>query len=165
MTTVFHLDACWLIALGDTQHEDHAVAYSRIHRWISEGGIFGTSAIAWSEFLRGKKEYQSIPNIRRVEAMLHLGVIGFVEKYAEKDAEIFNRTGRLRSLKGGNDRAIAATAIVENAELATFNIGHFRIFVPFGLRLAGIIQIDTEHASSGESPQTVATDAPLIKRA
>lgn len=98
--------------------------------WHRSGKKIMTSAIAWYEFLCGpvsKKQIQVM--------MLFLtgGIIPFQEIHAQEAARLFNQVNRIRRLRV--DVMIAATAIIERAELATENEKDFQLFTPFGLRL------------------------------
>ena len=85
---------------------------------------------AWYEFLCGPVSAIQISTIR---AFLQ-EVIAFDDAQASTAAQLFNATGRKRSLRV--DAMIAATSIGANAKLATNNTQDFTAFEPHGLILA-----------------------------
>jgi predicted nucleic acid-binding protein len=72
--------------------------------------------------------------ITRAEAVLQSRIIPFGRQEAVLVADLFNQTGRRRGSRF--DCLIAATAILEQAEIATVNQMDFKLFVPHGLKLA-----------------------------
>lgn len=88
------------------------------------------STIAWSEFLCGP--------INETALSLALLVVAlrppFTEEMAAMAAQLFNGSGRRRGTMV--DCMIAATAISEDARIATANPGDFHRFEAFGLSLA-----------------------------
>ncbi len=121
-----HLDTSFLIrALVRGAPED-----SRLRGWLREGEPVGMSAIAWSEFLCGPLSSDAV----EVAELVVGDPVPFTNNEALLAAELFNNSGRRRgSLM---DCMIAATAISQDAELATSNTSDFRRFVKLGLRLA-----------------------------
>lgn len=124
---MIHLDSNFLIA-GVSRANAEAKA---IERWLLAGESLACSTIAWSEFLNGPVTPDQIATARE---FLTAGCVDFAEADAERAADLFNRTGRMRRLK--YDCLIAATALVAGAELATRNLEDFRTFLPHGLKLA-----------------------------
>lgn len=102
-----------------------------IRHWRLTGESLATSTIAWTEFLSGPVTEENVADMR---TLLDGGVLAFDEGCAETAARLFNATGRKRSLRV--DGMIAATAIENNARLATRNFDHFHLFAPHGLQLA-----------------------------
>ena len=124
---MIHLDANFLIAgVHRASHEARA-----IEQWLHGGETLACSTITWCEFLNGPVLAAQIATARE---FLTAGCADFGEVHAERAADLFNRTGRVRRLKF--DCLIAATALVAGAELATRNVADFRLFVPHGLKLA-----------------------------
>lgn len=154
--SLYHLDADWLIAVAELYHDHHAEADAAVKHWLIEGHQIATSAIAWSEFLTGKKKRRSVDDAMRSESVLNGGIVEFGETEAEVSADLFNQIGRPRAKRMRRDCLIAASAIVAGAELATFNIGDLKRFVPFGLRIAGFAVL--------ESPDTRTESREKIQR-
>lgn len=102
-----------------------------IRRWRLAGEVLATSALVWAEFLSGPVTEENIADMR---ALLDGGVLEFDETCAVTAAQLFNATGRKRSLRV--DGMIAATAINAGARLATRNSQDFQLFAPLGLQLA-----------------------------
>jgi len=120
------LDANYLIrglVVGSLQEK-------MILAWYRSGKKIITSAIAWYEFLCGPVSKEQI---QIMTLFLTGGIIPFREIHAQESAHLFNQVNRARRLRV--DAMIAATAIVERAELATENEKDFQLFVPFGLNL------------------------------
>ena len=101
-----------------------------ITTWYRSGEKLITSSIAWYEFVCGPVSKEQIQTIR---LFFNGGIIPFREIHAQESARLFNRTDRIRRLRV--DAMIAATAIVEQSELATENYADFQLFVPLGLKL------------------------------
>lgn len=99
--------------------------------WRLSGEVLSTSAIAWAEFLSGPVSAEIAADLR---TLLDGGILEFDEACAVTAAGLFNATGRKRSLRV--DGMIAATALENNARLATRNLEHFQPFLPHGLKLA-----------------------------
>jgi predicted nucleic acid-binding protein len=121
------LDANYLIGAPKPGSPELA----EITRWRQRGETIATSAIAWTEFLSGPVTEENIADLR---TLLDGGVLEFDEASAGTAAWLFNATGRKRSLRV--DGMIAATALENDARLATHNREHFDPFVPHGLKLA-----------------------------
>ena len=88
------------------------------------------SAPAWTEFLCGPLEG---PALEFATGVIDL-YIDFTPAHAEIAARLFNQSGRRRRLFV--DCMIAATAIAEDAPIATANERDFRRFEEAGLTLA-----------------------------
>lgn len=124
---MIHLDSNFLIA-GVNRANAEAKA---IEQWLLVGESLACSTISWSEFLNGPVTPAQVATARK---FLTAGCVDFAETDAERAADLFNATGRMRRLKF--DCLIAASAVVAGAELATRNLADFRVFVPHGLKLA-----------------------------
>lgn len=123
---MIHLDTSFLIgALTPGSRED-----ARLREWIGANEPLGMSTVAWAEFLCGPVD----------EAALSVAsvVVGrqsrFTEETAAIAARLFNGSGRRRGTMV--DCMIAATALAEEAAVATSNPDDFRRFEAFGLALA-----------------------------
>jgi predicted nucleic acid-binding protein len=91
--------------------------------------------IAWGEYLCGP-----VSDAERLVYEELLGApIAFVPAASEVAAHLFNVSGRRRGTF--TDCLVAASAIVEGAELVTVNTAHFVRMVPVGLRL---VELDAE---------------------
>jgi predicted nucleic acid-binding protein len=132
---VYHLDTDYLICFAEPYHDGHARAEADMREWLTLGRRIGASAVAWREFYSGKSKPRPPLEVINTREMLTAGIIRYGTRQAEKAAELFNQVGRLKRLRGDCD--IAATAIIANAELATFNLDDFKRFIPFGLRIVG----------------------------
>ena len=125
---MIHLDTSFLIdALAPDSQED-----TRLREWIGANQPLGMSTVAWAEFLCGPVD----------EAALSVAsvVVGrqtrFTEEMAVIAARLFNGSGRRRGTMV--DCMIAATALAEQAAIATSNPDDFRRFEAFGLGLVSI---------------------------
>ena len=120
---MIHLDTCFLIkALVHGSAEDQ-----RLRVWLSAGEILGISSVGWAEFLCGLLTPSHFGLARRVVTVQ----VPFDAEAARLAAILFNAGGRRRgSLL---DCMIAATAIEEQASLATTNRTDFRRFAEHGL--------------------------------
>lgn len=123
---MIHLDTSFLIrALAGGSPED-----TRLREWIRTNELLGMSAIAWAEFLCGPVDETGVS--------LASAVVGrhspFTEEMAITAARLFNGSGRRRGTM--IDCMIAATALVEEAAVATSNPDDFSRFEAFGLALA-----------------------------
>ncbi len=124
---MIHLDANFLIcATGENSPESE-----KLREWLRAGEILCMSAIAWAEYLCGEPLAEpNLPIARR----LVVRQIDFTDEMAVLAARLFNETGRHRRMF--MDCMIAATAIAEQAPIATANLKDFRKFERFGLTLA-----------------------------
>lgn len=104
--------------------------FDRVATWIHQGEALATAAVCWYEFCCGPvtEQEQSL-----VYSLLRGGVLPLDEVAARKSAELFNGTGRLRSLKV--DALVAGTALTRGAQLTTSNLRDFSPFLPWGLTL------------------------------
>ncbi len=68
-------------------------------------------------------------------ALLGSRILPFTKADAEFAGQLFQAPGVKRAQR--LDTMIAATAILEGAELATVNVSDFAPFIPFGLKLLG----------------------------
>ena len=123
---MIHLDTSFLIrALVRGSPED-----ARLREWIRANEPLGMSAIAWAEFLCGPVDETVLSLASAVVARR----FQFTEEMATMAARLFNGSGRRRGTM--IDCMIAATALVEEAAVATSNPGDFSRFEAFGLALA-----------------------------
>jgi len=123
---MIHLDTNYLVRMlvsGFTQ----ALA---IDQWLVSGQSLATSAVPWSEFLNGPVTQVEII---QVGAVLESRIIPFGRPEAQIAANLFNQSGRRRGSRF--DCLIAATAISNQAALATANLSDFKPFAPLGLKL------------------------------
>lgn len=121
----YHLDTNFLIALASGE----ALPIRRVGEWISAGKRLAVSAVVWTEFLSGPLDEEQLSRI----TTLIDEVISFDEEQAVLAADLFNHAGRGRALR--MDAMIAATAITNQAPLATENLADMRRFVSAGLKL------------------------------
>jgi predicted nucleic acid-binding protein len=121
-----HLDTNFLaqaLVPGTTQE-------GKLKSWLDADEALGISTIALAEFLCGPLPQGAETLINRMLPSPE----PFLRSDAVLAADLFNRSGRRsRSL---SDCMIAAVALRSNAALATANIGDFRPFETFGLRIA-----------------------------
>ena len=101
----------------------------RVEEWLLEGHAIHLSAMAWAEFQCGPL----LPEENAVaQALLH-SVLPITSELATEAGRLFRETGRRsRSLA---DCLIAATAMREDAHLATDNRDDFEPFCAHGLKL------------------------------
>ena len=123
---MIHLDTSFLIRGSVSgSPEDGA-----LRGWVGIQESLGVSTVAWAEFLCGPYERSSLEFL--------IGVIDryvdFTSAHAEIAARLFNQSGRRRGAQ--MDCMIAATAIAENAPIATTNERDFRQFEAEGLTFA-----------------------------
>ncbi len=102
----------------------------QLFAWLKAGETFCTPAPAWYEFLCGPV---SPAQVHTMLAFLTKGIIPFETTQAQIAARLFNAVKRSRRLRV--DAMIAATAISQNAQLATMNVEDFKHFAPHGLKL------------------------------
>lgn len=120
------LDANFLIG-GVTEARPES---RQLLAWLKGGETFCTPAPAWYEFLCGPV---SPAQVNTMLAFLTKGIIPFETSQAQIAAQLFNAVKRPRRLRV--DAMIAATAISQEARLATLNTEDFKPFVPHGLKL------------------------------
>lgn len=123
---MIHLDANVLIRLAIPG----SGAARKVRQWLVAGEALGASAPAWFEYISGPV---SSDEVLHVEALLTGGVQDFQKSDAMYSAELFNLTGRRRSSK--LDCMIAASALGQNARLATTNVEDFKAFADLGLNI------------------------------
>ncbi len=99
--------------------------------WAAAGETFCTAAPAWYEFLCAPV---TPAQIDAMQAFLKGGIIPFASAQAQVAAQLFNAADRPRRLRV--DAMIAATAISQQAALATLNTADFKLFTSHGLVLA-----------------------------
>lgn len=102
---------------------------ARLRGWLAAGETLAMGAIAWAQFLCG-------PVDDRVEELAGEVVAqrtGFSERHANLAAHLFNESGRRRGTL--IDCMIAATALNDDAALATANVADFRRLESLGLSL------------------------------
>ncbi len=124
---MIHLDTNYLIGLlvkGSAQAQE-------VDDWLVGGQTLAASAVAWTEFLNGPI---TPLEISQAEAVLRSRIVPFGRPEAVLAADLFNKTGRRRGSRF--DCLIAATAILDQAEVATVNATDFKVFLPHGLKLA-----------------------------
>ncbi len=123
---MIHLDTSFLIrALTPGSQED-----ARLREWIGANEPFGMSTIAWAEFLCGPVDETALA----VASVVVERQFRFTEGMATIAARLFNGSGRRRGTMV--DCMIAATALAEEAAVATSNPDDFVRFEAFGLALA-----------------------------
>jgi predicted nucleic acid-binding protein len=115
---MIHLDTSFLIrALVPRSPQDRT-----LRKWLRAGERLHISAIGWTEFLCGPVEPQHVELAGRVVSER----VPFTDEEAVLAAELFNRSGRRRGSL--TDCMIAATALRQEARLATVNPDDFRRF-------------------------------------
>ena len=125
---LIEIDANFLIAVLVTTSRESR----QLDAWLRAGVAVHISAVAWSEYLCGPLDPRMVPAARKLLS----GIEPFTAEDAELASELFNRTGR-RS-RSHVDCMIAAHAIRRDATLATLNLGDFRRFLAFNLKLARV---------------------------
>ena len=123
---MIHLDTSFLIrALAPGSQED-----ARLREWIGANEPLGMSTVAWAEFLCGPVDEAAMS----VASVVVERQLLFTEEMAVIAARLFNGSGRRRGTMV--DCMIAATALAEQAAVATGNPDDFSRFEAFGLALA-----------------------------
>lgn len=125
---MIHLDTNVLIALPVLARQRHPLV-----RQLNKGEKAAVSSLAWFEYGCGPVSEAESDLVR---AVLGGRIVPVDETVAERAAALFNAAGRKRSLR--TDSLIAASALLVDAELASFNAMDFEIFVPQGLRLLAL---------------------------
>ena len=121
-----HLDTSFLIrALVRGSPED-----AKLREWVRTDKPVAMSAIAWAEFLCGPIDESALS----LASLVVTHRSSFTEDMAATAAELFNGSGRRRGTM--IDCMIAATAISEEAALATGDSSDFRRLEALGLTLA-----------------------------
>ncbi len=122
---MIHLDTCFLIQALVRD----SVADRRMREWLRGGESLGISSVGWAEFLCGPLASSHLALARRIVTVQ----VPFDGEAARLAADLFNAAGRKRgSLL---DCMIAATAIIEQASLATMNPSDFQRLAEHGLRI------------------------------
>ena len=123
---MIHLDTSFLIgALDPGSQED-----SRLRGWIGANEPLGISTVAWAEFLCGPVDDAALS----VASVVVGRQSPFTDEMAVIAARLFNGSGRRKGTMV--DCMIAATALAEEAAVATSNPDDFSRFEAFGLALA-----------------------------
>ena len=122
---MIYLDTSFLIlALAPGTAEDQ-----QLRRWLAGNFPLSVNTIAWTEFLCGPLDARAIEIASQF--------LGTPTNYSDEDAELaaqlFNAAGRRRGSLA--DCMIAASALRDQAELATANPADFKRFEQSGLRL------------------------------
>jgi len=104
--------------------------FERVSDWLHQEEALATASICWYEFCCGPVSDHEQGLVRSV---LKEGILPLSEHGAQQSAELFNATGRLRSLKV--DCLVAGTALAAGARVTTSNLRDFSVFVPWGLGL------------------------------
>ncbi|MEN9560404.1 MAG: hypothetical protein RLZZ502_1615 [Pseudomonadota bacterium] len=123
---MLHLDANALVELPIYLANPESI----LNHAISKNEPLACSALAWYEFMAGPLDERSL---MLAKAVLSGGILPITPPLAVAAAQLFNQTGRKRSLK--TDCLIAAHAIQSGAPLFTRNTEDFRRFEAFGLVL------------------------------
>jgi predicted nucleic acid-binding protein len=123
---MIHLDTNYLIGLLVRGSPEAA----KVDQWLVTGEPLAASAIAWSEFLNGPV---TIAEAGQVEVIIQSQIVSFGRAEAALASDLFNKTGRRRGSRF--DCLIAATAIANQAGLATANQTDFKPFSNYGLML------------------------------
>ncbi len=125
---MIHLDTNALIAIPAWARARHPLVAR-----IREGEPAAVCALAWYEFVCGPTDALEVDLARQ---LIEARILPIGSRDAELAAQLYNATGRRRGLR--TDALIAASAINNDAELATLNLEDFQAFVEFGLRLAAV---------------------------
>ena len=123
---MIHFDTSFLIRsllAGSPESE-------RLETWTRANETFAMSAIAWTEFLCGPLDATAV-SLATVVVERRLD---YTVEAADIAVRLFNRTGRRRNSL--TDCMIAATAIAEDAPIATSNPRDFSRFEAHGLAVA-----------------------------
>lgn len=126
---MIHLDANVLIRLS----VPGSGAAAKVRLWLSAGETLAVSSPAWFEYISGPV---TAAEISRAEAVLLGGVADFEKNDSHRAADLFNLAGRKRAMK--LDCMIAASALVNNARIATTNVSDFQAFVAHGLAIEAV---------------------------
>lgn len=126
---MIHLDANVLIRLS----VPGSGAAAKVRQWLTAGEVLAVSAPAWFEYISGPV---TSAEISHAEALLRGGVADFEQEDAHFAADLFNLTGRKRTMK--LDCMIAASALLKGARLATTNGTDFHPFTGQGLMIEAV---------------------------
>lgn len=123
---MIHLDTSFLIRALTADSPEAGI----LDGWVASSEILAVNAVAWAEFLCGP--------VRASQLEIASQILGrprdFTAEHAAIAAGLFNATGRRRGTMV--DCMIAASALWDDAPLATSNADDFRRFAEHGLRLA-----------------------------
>ena len=125
---VIHLDTNFLV--GATSHAGSHES-ERVKEWLRSGEILSMSSVAWAEYLCGRSKTDEDISLANQIVTYR---IDFTEEMAALSAKLFNDSGQRRGMF--TDCMIAATAITEQASIATANLKDFQQFERFGLTFA-----------------------------
>jgi len=122
-----HLDTSFLIRALDPSSDESV----RLLGWLRDRRALAVSTLAWGEFLCGPlgDEDRALA-LRLVQRRIALGTAEAAEA-----ARLFNHGGRRR--RSFADCVIAATAVLDGAELATSDPRDFDRLRDAGVKLAG----------------------------
>ena len=122
---MIHFDTNVLVMLKEWLELPHPAAQR-----MASGEPASVSAQTWYEFTCGPVSQSSVGEALM---LIESRILPVTRAHAELAAQLFNLTGRKRALQA--HVLIAAAAIVEKADLVTFNVQDFQLFVPLGLKL------------------------------
>lgn len=123
---MIHLDTSFLIrALDPGSLEDR-----KLRGWIGDGEALGMSTVAWTELLCGPLSPSEMEWAAEIVGQRR----NFTPEHAVIAARLFNDSGRRRGSL--IDCMIGATALADDASIATANVVDFRRFATAGLELA-----------------------------
>jgi predicted nucleic acid-binding protein len=120
------LDTNVLIALSSPTHR----LFKLVESILGQGGCASTCVIAWHEYIRGPLTAE---DHERVINVIESRILPLDRSSGELATKLFNETGRRRGSTA--DCLIAATAILNDYELVTWNYEDFEKFVSMGLKL------------------------------
>ena len=126
---MIHLDANVLIRLS----VPGSGAAKKVRQWLLAGETLAVSAPVWFEYISGPVTAQEVLH---AEAVLTGGVVDFEKADSHRAADLFNLTGRKRSMK--LDCMIAASALIQRARIATTNGADFQPFAAHGLSIEAV---------------------------
>ena len=123
---MIHLDTSFLVrALIPGTLED-----AKLRRWVQRGETLIMSSVAWAEFLCGPLDTGDLELAERLVERRQ----DFTPDQAIVAARLFNESGRRRGTIV--DCMIAATALADDAPVATTNVADFQRFASAGLAIA-----------------------------
>jgi len=103
---------------------------------MAEHGRLTISAVTIFEVVRGRHQAQQIDRATEFMAWTRdTEVLAFDDKCARIGGEIAGALIRTGMTVGAADILIAATAIANDATLATANVAHYQRILPFGLAI------------------------------
>ena len=123
---MIHLDTSFLVrALIPGTLED-----AKLRGWVQRGETLIMSSVAWAEFLCGPLDTGDLELAERLVERQQ----DFTPDQAVVAARLFNESGRRRGTIV--DCMIAATALADDAPVATTNVADFQRFASAGLTIA-----------------------------